>query len=1475
MKLPAYVGRYEVRDEIGRGGFAIVIRAWDEELQSFVAVKILHQALTDDEELILRFLDEARLLRRIRSPHVVTVHDVGRLNDGRPYFVMDFADRGTLEPRLQKYRGSASADSQSIMALVDALADSLSALHEAEVVHRDIKPANILFQLVRRGSKDTGGATLSKTTQATLVGTDERILLGDLGIAKDLSTRSVDSTVVGGTPLYQAPEQSDSAANITPAADIYAATAMLWHLIMGQRPPSPYALGRELTNLPPAWHKVFELGMALDPADRFSDINEWRSIIHETVSQEAGLAQSDAVTQAAPIAANCPYKGLSAYQAEDAKFFYGRETLIDELVRRLQQHRVLTVGGPSGSGKSSLVRAGLIPAITAGALFGRESWQVALFTPGRDPMAELYFQVAGTPSNDELSVSFEDLLERPTMARHLSWKDGVERPLILCIDQFEELFTLAPAQQREKFISAISAMTDPADSEVRVVIVVRADFYGQCAQIPWLAEHISHNQVLVGPMTDPELRRAVIEPARQSGLHVESSLVDAIIHEAAHEAGSLPLVAHALVETWMRRHANVLTLEGFHAAGGVVGAISQTAEATFEQRFDDAERMATRRLFLRLVTTGSSATDTRRAIARSEIEQDSQPEVMSRAVACLTEARLLTVDDKAIQIAHEALLRTWPRLRRWIDESRDDLRQRQRISHAAAEWESGNRDADLLYRGTPLLAALDWAEKNPDQLDMLGREFLDMSAEAKARSEALAVEREHRSRRLRHIAISGLSLLALGTTLASIVAFVKFREARSNGQLAELATAEARERFAGALGAVAHGLVDKDPLLSLVLGAESVARAETAPPAYDARVAMVVARRFLDQGGPFLVGSPVAAGDALVIALSPDGTQLATGQRDGTIELIDTKTGNRIEPSLLGHTGGIWDLEFGPNGRWLASAGADGVIRLWDLASRQSTRLGEIDDVVMGICFSPSGATLASANGDGTVRLWDVSRGIPIGEPLAKRTLAFKVIEFTPDGRGLVAGNNDGNIYGWALPSREPLFEPIRGPDTSHLSKLVFSPDGNWMAATSTDGTSILFDFPRRQSLGRAFDLGSRIGTVEFSADSDTLIGGSGDGTVRLWDVNKRQMTRMTPRGHSRAILDAGLSHDGRLLATLGQDQLIRFWHLGNNYPAATVHQVAGQKAKGLAFSHDGRHLAAGDDSGMVQVWELGRYRDPILLAGHKHQVWALAFSPGGSLVASADRAGQLSLWDASAGALRWSVAADQQAIWSVGFTPDGRSIMTASDTRIRFWEVETGAVSRTLPYEGGPITRAILSPDGGLVAVASADGKIRLYDALETNPVKEFVVDDNAVWSVAFSPDGQRLATASSDEVVALWDIATGQQLAEFAGHSGGATDIVYLADGVTLVAVDRSGNLHLWDVSSGRRLTEPWPAHAGASWRIALHPDGKQFGTSGDDGRVKLWDELSVAQACKIGGLAFDEMRRRQYLGDTERSMACGPGP
>jgi WD40 repeat protein len=308
-----------------------------------------------------------------------------------------------------------------------------------------------------------------------------------------------------------------------------------------------------------------------------------------------------------------------------------------------------------------------------------------------------------------------------------------------------------------------------------------------------------------------------------------------------------------------------------------------------------------------------------------------------------------------------------------------------------------------------------------------------------------------------------------------------------------------------------------------------------------------------------------------------------------------------------------------------------------------------------------------------------------------------------------------------------------------------------------------------------------------------------------------------------------------------------------------------------VAFSGDGKYLAAGDDSGVVQVWELDNYKDPMILKGHGHQVWAIAFSPNGRLLASGDRSGQVRLWNLTKRTLQRAFEAHEGAVWSLAFRPDGNQLISAGDMQVRLWTVETDTLLKTLEYKGGRITRAVLSPDGALLAVTTTEGSVRVWDLENASIVREIWADDDVLWSAAFSPDTRHLAAASSDEVVTLGNLATGKQHAAFTGHTGGATDLSYLADGATLVVVDRSGMLHWWDTQTGRRLSDAWSAHPGTSWRLAVHPDGERFATAGDEGKVKVWDDLSVDRACRIAKLAFDTVRRRQYLGPDERSVAC----
>ena len=934
-------------------------------------------------------------------------------------------------------------------------------------------------------------------------------------------------------------------------------------------------------------------------------------------------------------------------------------------------------------------------------------------------------------------------------------------------------------------------------------------------------------------------------------------------------------MAHSLVETWHRREGHLLTLQGFRKAGGVAGAISQTADSIYNNQFSPAEQVAAQRLFLRLVAPGEETPDTKRILSHADIDNDPDPDVMRRVVEWLTKARLLTVDDENIQIIHEALLRTWPRLRMWIEASRDELRMRQRISRAASEWEAEGRNPDLLYRGTLLLTALEWAEKNPVQLGKLEWFFLEAAEKKKVELEAVAATTAHRRRMIRRVTIAALSFLAVGATLASLVAFFAWREARLNESRAMLATAEAQAQFSAALATGAYGMVNTDPLLGLVLAAESVARSRERPPSYDARATLLAARHRLTGMGPFVVGSPIAAGDALSIALRPDGSMIASAQRNGTIELISTLTRQRIGISPRGHAGGIRDVDFSPDGHLLVSAGADGSLRLWEVGKDGFTsggrQIGQSSDVIMAARFSPDGTVIATGNGEGSVQLWRIGQVPPNGETLIDLPTDFNAIAFSHDGRNLIASNANGTIFGWQLPSHEPLFQPIVGVHTSHLLRIVFSPNGRHIATVSTDGTSMVLEHPAGHIVGQAFDSGSRIGSVVFNHDGRILMGGDDQGAIGMWDVERQQILSSTPRGHNQAIVDIERSSDGRWLATLGRDQTIRLWQANTSHPLFGEFQVVGESAKSVTFSQDGRFLAAGDDSGRVQVWDLDRHRLSLVLEGHTTPVWGTAFSPDRQLLASGDRSGKIHLWNLLNGTSQRVINAHKGSIWSMAFDTSGSQLISTSDQNIRIWQTDSGTLTNTLEPPSGQLTRATLSPNGKMLAGTTTDGKVWVWNLENGSVVRDIHAGDDVQWSAAFSPDMRHLALASSEEVVTVWDLDKGNRQSTFTGHMGGATDLAYLSDGVTLVVVDRQGMIHWWDTETGRRLYDPWPAHQGTSWRMAHHPDGQRVATAGDDGKIRIWNQLSIPHACEIAKDAFDRVRHDQYLGKNTPSVAC----
>jgi transcriptional regulator with XRE-family HTH domain len=589
----------------------------------------------------------------------------------------------------------------------------------------------------------------------------------------------------------------------------------------------------------------------------------------------------------------CPYKGLRAFEPDDAALFFGRERQVEEALERLTQVRFLAVVGASGSGKSSFVRAGLLAGMSAATNAGM-SERVALLTPGANPLQRLAGAV-GRMAGVAPSMLAHDLRADPSQlelaTRHANGH------VVIAVDQFEELFTLCGDDaERHLFVDALmAAWRDPA-SPVVVIIALRADFYGRVAAYPQLAAAVVAHQALIGPMSAMDLRRAVELPAAATGLLLQPGLTQTILEDLADEPGALPLLSHALLETCKRRRRLMLTVGGYREAGGVRGAIAQTAEHTL-QSLAEADRAIARSIFLSLTEIGEGAEPTRRRVERAELSVHAQSDdVIDRVLGILADARLVSVDERTVVVAHEALIRHWPRLRGWIDADRAGLLIHRRLSDAARQWDVLNREAAAVYRGTRLTETVEWRDAHAPSLSDLEHAFLAASEASRARAHAT------RRRRTR---LTGAAMVTLAAAAVAIVVAVLF---------------VSRERDIAASQDLARkslSLIATDPGLALAIALEALRRGETRQAQNAVRQATLAHR----------ASRVIRAHTGLVygVAPSPDGRLAATAGGDRSVRIWDVRSGRRVA-QITGFRDEVRAVSFSRDGKQIASAAHDGEI---------------------------------------------------------------------------------------------------------------------------------------------------------------------------------------------------------------------------------------------------------------------------------------------------------------------------------------------------------------------------------------------------------------------------------------------------------------------------------------------------------------------------------------------------------------------
>jgi WD40 repeat protein len=1100
-----------------------------------------------------------------------------------------------------------------------------------------------------------------------------------------------------------------------------------------------------------------------------------------------------------------PYKGLRAFTGADSGDFFGREDLIGDLLSAIgdasvEMPRILAVIGPSGSGKSSVVLAGLLPRLRAGALVGSEGWvYLDPLVPGAHPLESLCVVLANALPGSSMRAMREDLDGSPRglhmLASRLVSRQGSR--VVLVVDQSEELFTLTTDEgERRTFIDLLVTAVSEPRGPLQIILTLRADFYDRPLGYPALGRLLESRGKVVLPMSLKNLREAIEGPAALPDvrLRFEDGLVGDLLFEVRGQAGALPLLQFTLDQLFQRRVGGRLTLAAYQEIGGVRGALAGHAEATYAALPSDEHRRLARALFLRLVDPGATEQDTTRrrsALGELLLPSPESTATMHTVADAFVAARLLTTNVIAgvttIEVSHEALIREWSRLADWLRDARDDIRMQGAISADAAEWQRRGSPPDRVYHGSLLVEALAWAERNtPSAAEQA---FLAAGIEERYRQEE--GERDQQAQRLalaqqalaaNRRAVVRLCYLAGVLVLSLVVATVLTVFAVQNAATATAARTLAQSRE---LAAQSLNHLGDHYDLALLLSVEANRVANTV----EARSSLLQGLEHDQRLIAFLHGDGVGVAS---VADDPGGKILAAGRQDGSVQFWDLRSGHALGPPITAHVGNVSSLAFSPNGRTMASSGADGTIRLWDVAHRALVGgpLGGGAYHSYNVAFSPDGKILASGSDNDEVLLWDLGRRRLLGKPLANSQPwlpgMVPILAFSPDGKTLASASWTEDVLLWDLANRHAV-HLTSGGQAGEVNSLTFSADGKILALAGEDQSIRLWSTVNRRPLGRPIavpthgrpvvESGDGLNSLAFSPDSRTLISGSLDGNVQAWDPVRGQALGAPLTIQAGGVTSLTFIAGGWILAAGSDDGDVLLWDMAHDQPLGPplITHTGGEG--GMATSSDGRTLAFAGRNGTIQLWDLANRR-PLgpPLASHTAAVTSLAFSANGKRLASGSNNGEVLLWKVGARQpLGRPLLGHTDSVTTLAFSPDGTVLASGSaDKTIRLWDVaREQPLGQPLTGHTFSVTDVAFSADGKTLASGSYDGTTQLWQVARRQPLDRPLGHSDTIYSVAFSPDGKTIVSGSNDGSIRRWDLATRESLGPPLGHAGGVTSL------------------------------------------------------------------------------------------------------
>lgn len=1171
----------------------------------------------------------------------------------------------------------------------------------------------------------------------------------------------------------------------------------------------------------------------------------------------------------------CPYHGLSAFQEKDADFFFGREKFIASLVEAVNSKPLVPVVGASGSGKSSVVFAGLIPSLR-----GSGNVEIVSFRPGKNPFDALavalskFLEQQQTEASPEIAsrlaeLGFEvNLRHDETVLCHLIENivnsSGSHR-LVLVADQFEELYTLTPEDERYSFLNALLLAVRCAPV-FTLVLTLRADFLGIVLDYQPMGKALQqYPPLLLTPMDGEELRNAIEKPAFKMKVELQEGLTSKLINDVGNHPGRLPMLEFALTQLWSKQENWYLTHQAYEEIGGLEKALAKYADEVLKP-LPKAEKQRTERVFIQLVCPGEGTEDTRRVATYNQVGGENWD-----LVRRLADARLVvtgwdeTEEVETVEIVHEALIREWGTLRKWITSNREFRIWQERLKQDVRDWENSRKNPEALLQGTRLAVAEDWYKQRGDELTPRERDFITASITRRKQEQ----QKQKLRRQLTIFGLTGGSLIAL---MLAGFAWWQWQSAHFNEVKAISVSSKAlltsEQDFEALIESLEASIKLKETPIYLVFPRlqEKADIQKQVDILLQEALYKITERNRLENH----------KGEITNVSFSSDGKMIATASADKTVKLWSLD-GKEIK-TLEGHQGLVRRVRFSPKGNRIATASWDGTLKLWTLEGKLIATLKENKrqlDSVNGLSFSPDGRTIATGDAGGNVKLWTLE---------GKLIKTFKGhdqpilnLSFSPDGNTLATASQDQTVKLWKRDGE--LLRTLTG-HTDWVWSVSFSPNGQKIATASRDETVKLWSIEGEEIRTLNAHKNS-VTSVSFSPDGKQIATASADNTVKIWSESGEELQTLT--GHKDWVWSASFSRDGKMLATASKDGTAKLWQLkGKNYQ---IHQAHNSAIYSISFSSDGKEYATASKDRTVKLWkrsgELIRtieWNDSEFSnnpdAGFTH----VSFSPNGRIIATATSNGNVILWNRKGEKIK-SFEGHKQWIWQVSFSPDGKTFATAGyDGIVKLWSLDGKLIQIIKAYtkgkdrDGEGVNSVSFSPDGKIIATAGWDKTVKLWTS-KGNPIRTLTGHQDGVHSVSFSPDGKMIATASEDKTVKLWT-SEGKLITTLQGHNAGVFRVRFSPDGKVIATASLDKTVKLWSLD-GKEL-KTYKGHDDSVWSLNFSPDGHTLASADNAGNLIMWNFGLDSNQLLVDGCNWvgDYLKNNPNVSESDRTLCNGIG-